>query len=165
MREHTSIKWKSLHRYQYMLPHLAFVWGVAVFGLQIINDIKATWKGSYNNAVSYSTTRIRTITHILGRVAYVISIFVWPFARFSFGKGFIFATVPITIFSWLFMACSQVNHLVEPCSNAASQNYFKHQVLTSQNFGVGQFWCQLLTGGLNQQVSNLVSSNYLFDCI
>mmetsp|Transcript_18046 Transcript_18046/g.26832 ORF Transcript_18046/g.26832 Transcript_18046/m.26832 type:complete len:807 (+) Transcript_18046:1599-4019(+) len=160
MREHSSIKWKRTHRYQYMLPHLAFVWGIAVFGLQVINDIKANLKGSYNNTVAYSATRMRIIVHLLGRVAYVLSMFVWPFVRFSLGKGFIFATVPITIFSWLFMACSQVNHLVEPCSNSSSSNYFKHQVLTSQNFGIGHFWSQLLTGGLNQQIEH-----HLFPCV
>ena len=74
-------------------------------------------------------------------------------------KALLFSTVPITIFSLLFMLNSQVNHLTPDTAHASSTNFWRHQVVTAQDFGAdGAAWhrllCYLLSGGLNYQVEH-----------
>lgn len=63
------------------------------------------------------------------------------------------------IFSWFFMLNSQINHLTENTAHAKSTNFLKHQVITAQNFGVGNRgiwgrWCRFFSGGLNYQIEH-----------
>ena len=156
MREHSSIRWRKSHSTQHFVSHVTFVWGIAVgLGLNILNDLRANMKLSYNNVVPLSKlSRERMIIHLLGRVAYVYFVFIWPFVYLPLWKALIFATVPITLFSLLFMLNSQVNHLTEECINASDENFLKHQVVTSQNFGRESSFCFLFSGGLNFQIEH-----------
>jgi delta11-fatty-acid desaturase len=60
----------------------------------------------------------------------------------------------MALFSLQFMACSQVNHLTPDCAHASSTNYYRHQIVTAQDFMVHSplaFW---LSGGLNLQIEH-----------
>ena len=161
MREHSSIKWRPQHARQHGAVFYV-VWSVAVgAGMQILSDVRANLKGTYNNSVPYAKLEpARLYAHVLGRLFYAGSLFVWPFFAFPFWKALIWATVPIIGFSWSFMLNSQINHLTEGCAHASSTNFLKHQVITAQDFGVGSTWCNWFSGGLNQQVEH-----HMFPCV
>ena len=161
MREHNSVKWKPVHKKQHGLSFY-LVWSVAVgAGMQILSDVRANLKGTYNNAVPYAKLEpARLYAHVFGRLFYVFTVFVWPYLAFPFWKGFIWAVVPIVSFSWSFMLNSQINHLTEHTAHASDTNFLKHQVVTAQDFGVGKRWHAWFSGGLNQQIEH-----HMFPCV
>lgn len=156
MREHDSIRWKPSHRYQHTLAQLSLVWSVAVgLGLGLLSDIKANTRLTYNNSVPFQKLDPgRLLMHVLGRVFYVYSLFVWPFYVFSTWKAIVWAIFPIASFSWSFMLSSQVNHLTDNTSHASSPNFLKHQVLTGQDFGNNHWFARWFSGGLNTQIEH-----------
>ena len=162
MREHKSIKWRKNHAKQETWVVFGFVWSVAVgLGLQVLSDIRANTRGAYNNVVPYAKLEpARLYAHIIGRMFYVFILFVWPYLAFPFWKGFIFATVPITLFSWYFMINSQINHLTTETAHASDPHFLKHQVITAQDFGAQNAWCTFFSGGLNMQIEH-----HMFPCV
>lgn len=157
MREHDSIKWKPSHVAQGRWHRVLFVWSVAVgIGLSLLNDFKANTKLSYNNVVSMTPlSRPRIIIHVLGRLGYIFIMYIWPFFAFPLWKAVIWATVPGAILSCCFMLNTQINHLTADCSHASdSANFYKHQVLTAQNFGNGSMFCYYFSGGLSYQIEH-----------
>ena len=70
----------------------------------------------------------------------------------------VWATVPNIVFSLSFMINSQINHLTEECTspgNTLSEtNFWKHQVVTAQNFGVSSSFCGIFSGHLNHQIEH-----------
>jgi fatty acid desaturase len=57
------------------------------------------------------------------------------------------------------MVNSQINHLTPDTAHAISSNFWRHQVMTAQDFGAeGAAWhrvlCFFLSGGLNYQVEH-----------
>lgn len=156
MRSHESIKWRRAHSSQESWRRLFLIWSVAVgMGLHILSDIRANTKGSYNNVVPYKLlSRERLYAHILGRLIYVGGLFVWPWCTLPMWKAGLFTFVPITLFSWHFMLNSQINHLTVDCAHASDVRFLRHQVVTSQNFGVHNWWCYFYSGGLNMQIEH-----------
>jgi fatty acid desaturase len=156
LREHKSISWKPLHESQGTFYRITAVWSIAVsFGLNILSDVRANMKLTYNNVVPYAKlSRARFFAHMLGRLLYIYLILIWPFQCFAFWKALIWATIPTTVFSLSFMVNSQINHLTEECSDAFDTNFLKHQVVTAQNFGVSSWFCGLYSGHLNYQIEH-----------
>ena len=162
MREHNSIKWRKSHAHQKSWSRVLFVWSVAVgLGLQVLSDVRANLKGTYNNVVPYkSMETARFYAHSAGRIIYIASLFVWPFACFPVWKALIWAFAPITLFSWYFMINSQINHLTEDTAHAEDTNFLKHQIITAQDFGTQSWWCYFFSGGLNMQIEH-----HMFPCV
>jgi fatty acid desaturase len=156
MRDHESIEWNRMHLKQASLGRIALLWGMSVtIALQIWNDLRCNAKLSYNNAVTYAKLpTMRLVAHVLGRVFFVASRFVWPFFMFPAGKALIWVIFPSATFGWMFMLNTQVNHLTESCCSYSSPNFWKHQVATAQNFGAESTWCFWLSGGLNYQIEH-----------
>jgi len=155
-RNHDSIKWKKIHGTQGTFQRFAVLWTVAVgMGLNLICDFKTTSRLSYNSVVGFNKlSKPRYCVHILGRAFYLYLVFVRPFILYSPLKAIVWALYPIGSFSALFMLNSQVNHLTDACANASDNNFLKHQVITAQNFGVGSWFCFILSGGLNYQIEH-----------
>jgi len=162
MREHESIRWRPSHATQESWSRVLLVWSVAVgAGLQVLSDVRANTKGSYNNVVPYkSMEKARLYAHTAGRVLYLFTLFVWPFFAFPVWKALIWALLPITIFSWCFMLNSQINHLTEHTAHAEDPSFFRHQIVTAQDFGTDSWWCFFFSGGLNMQIEH-----HMFPCI
>ena len=74
--------------------------------------------------------------------------------------------MPITIYSLLFMICTQVNHHSEETSTpaAAHSNWWRHQAATSHNIvpasAAGEAALFFGMGGLNLQIEH-----HLFPCV
>lgn len=177
MREHSSVRWRPTHRAQSTFGRILLVWGIAVsVGLQLLSDVRLVVKGSYNNVVPAdpNLTRGRLTIHLLGRMTYFFTTFVWPWLLLpSWPEALLFTVVPPLVFSLLFMCCSQVNHLTEETAHAQSTNYYRHQVVTAQDFSVkpppagtasdrlamlsNWVWRSAtfyITGGLNHQIEH-----------
>ena len=99
----------------------------------------------------------------------LFTLYVWPFYAFphSTAKAVAFATVPISVFSLLFMACSQVNHHSEATSSAgtlpspaAPLNWYRHQAATSHTIAPQSAFAFWASGGLNLQLEH-----HLFPCV
>lgn len=162
MREHPSIKWKPTHVGQAQWHRVLFVWSVAVgVGLSLLNDMKTNRKLSYNNVVPCSSlSRPRITAHILGRVVYISLMHIWPFFVLPLWKAVIWATLPGIIFSVCFMVNTQINHLTNTCAHASDNtNFYKHQVVTAQNFGTDSLFCYYFSGGLNYQIEHHLFPN------
>ncbi|KAL7525987.1 hypothetical protein ACHAXR_003578 [Thalassiosira sp. AJA248-18] len=162
MREHQSIKWRPSHVGQSRWQHVLLVWSVAVgIGLGLLNDFKTNLKSSYNNAVPYSPlSRPRFLVHILGRLGYLFIMHIWPYFTFPLWKAIIWTTVSNVVLSVSFMVNTQINHLTNTCAHASdSTNFFKHQIVTAQNFGNGSLFCYYFSGGLNYQIEHHLFPN------
>mmetsp|Transcript_14464 Transcript_14464/g.30905 ORF Transcript_14464/g.30905 Transcript_14464/m.30905 type:complete len:240 (-) Transcript_14464:331-1050(-) len=156
MREHESIRWRPSHLNQARLSKIIFIWSIANgIGMNLLNDIRAIAKLSYNNVVPCEKpSTLGLVTHLGGRLLYVYVAFVWPFTVFPIHKAIIWVTIPNAIFSICFMLNTQINHLVGACAHARSANFYKHQLITAQNFGNGNSFCYYFSGGLNYQIEH-----------
>lgn len=156
MREHSSIRWKTIHVGQAQWYRVLLVWSVALgIGLSLLNDAKATIKMSYNNVVPFMFPSCpRFVAHVLGRVGYVFLMHIWPYFCFTWWKALIWATLPGIFLSLCFMVNTQINHLTNDCAHASDTNFYKHQVVTAQNFGIDSHFCYYFSGGLNYQIEH-----------
>jgi fatty acid desaturase/cytochrome b involved in lipid metabolism len=164
LREHSSIRWRNTHRTQHHLWRVALVWSIAVgLGLHLVADAKLFLQKQYNRVVPGQPSLRGTTTllsHAMGRIFYLATTIIWPWFIFDNAlKAALFAVVPIVIFSLLFMVNSQINHLTPDTAHASSTNFWRHQVVTAQDFGAdGSKWhrvfCFIMSGGLNYQVEH-----------
>ncbi len=156
MREHNSIRWRPSHTNQANYLRILLVWSTACgIGLNILSDIRSVIKLTFNNVVPcVQRSRLRLAAHVLGRVFYIYFTYAWPFFVFPAWKAIIWAVVPTSVFSMCFMLNSQINHMVGPCSHASDKNFYKHQIVTAQNFGTDSWFCYYFSGGLNYQIEH-----------
>ena len=88
------------------------------------------------------------------------SLFVWPWVCLPWWKAAIWTVFPIVLFSWCFMINSQINHLTADTAHASDPRFFRHQIVTAQDFGTSSWWCYFFSGGLNMQIEH-----HMFPCI
>ena len=173
LRHHDTIRWRETHRGQDSTSRTMFIWAVGTFGLSVLSDVRMLVQGMYNKVVPMQRIgKTRLFAHAMGRALFFMVTYVWPFLLFvcwreaeterDWRRAVLFAFVPQMIFSLLFMACSQVNHLTPRCATShtrarayslahshtlrlsvvcstthgSSKNYFRHQVQTAQDFMV-----------------------------
>ncbi|KAL2635770.1 hypothetical protein R1flu_007249 [Riccia fluitans] len=154
-REHRSVEWRSTHKMQRSVIFLVFWWMMAAeFGLATMNDLWMIFYKVYNDSVPMKLiSGRRLLCHVAGRVLTIGMIHFWPFLVFdSWTRCVVFATVPYLWFSMLFMMNTQINHLIPEAAHEASEDWYKHQVSTAQDFGVKSRFCFLMSGGLNFQI-------------
>nr|PNR35346.1 hypothetical protein PHYPA_023246 [Physcomitrium patens] len=153
-REHREVKWFPRHRNQSTWWYMLLWWGVAVeVGMAIMEDAWMLQSNLYNEVVPMmAISGLRRIAHILGRVLTIGVIHAWPFFTMTWGKAFAFSLIPYLFFSIVFMMNTQINHLLPHIIHVSDVDWYKHQVITAQDFGVGSKFCHLFSGGLNYQV-------------
>lgn len=154
-REHKDVKWLPKHKHQSKWWFIIFWWSVALeLGLTTLEDLWMLQSNCYNEVVPMTPiSGPRRIMHILGRVLTIVFIHAWPFMWCdSWGKSVAFSFIPYLFFSILFMMNTQINHLLPHTAHATDSDWYKHQVITAQDFGVGSKFCHLFSGGLNYQV-------------
>jgi len=168
LREHSSVKHRPAHKHQHFMWHFLGIWSIGVtLGLNLLNDVRAHMKECYNGVVVYhKMTGTRLAIHILGRMAYFFAVAGWPWCVFPAGKALYFVLVPSMIYSGLFMVTSQVAHLLPHTAHASDPNFYKHQIVTTQDFAPtpaanAPLWKKIhsrltfyASGGLNMQVEH-----------
>jgi fatty acid desaturase len=131
-------------------------------GLHIAADFKLLLQHEYNRAVTANPTlyfKRNIAAHLFGRAVYIFTTFIWPWLVFeTWTKCVLFSTVPIVVFSLAFMINSQINHLTPDTAHAQESNYYRHQIVTAQDFGEGSVFhrgfCFFMSGGLNYQIEH-----------
>jgi len=110
----------------------------------------------YNGVVSLVHTAHLNVRSIpLRLTAYIFLMHVLPVWLFGCTqKGLVFALLPQYIFSWLFLICTQVNHLVPETVDEFDSNFFINQIVTGHNINTSDFLTTLFTGGLNMQIEH-----------
>lgn len=154
-REHRSVEWVPEHEKQRSVGFMVFWWSVAVeFGMTTMEDAWMLIYNVYNETVPMKQiSKARLALHIFGRVATIVGVHSWPFLVFdTWAKCFAFAIIPYLWFSVLFMMNTQINHLTPTAVHAEDKDWFKHQVVTAQDFGVTSKFCFIFSGGLNYQI-------------
>jgi delta11-fatty-acid desaturase len=166
LRHHESIRWRKAHMGQDSTVRTLFIWIIGTFGMQILSDTRMMMQGLYNKVVPMQRlSKARMAAHFCGRLFFILVTFAWPWFVFlgkegpDWSRAVLFSFVPMAVFSLLFMACSQVNHLL-PHTVHGSSNFFRHQVQTAQDFMVHSTLAFWLSGGLNLQIEH-----HLFPCV
>ena len=136
------------------------VWAVAVPSLALVRPLTTRLTMSYNDCVRlWVISPARLALHLLGRAATAAFVWGWPFVAFA-GRGYplsttlLFSLAPYPVFSLWFMLCSQINHHSIETSEAHNANWYRHQVLTSQDVAPQSFLAFLISGGLNLQIEH-----------
>ncbi|KAL2635760.1 hypothetical protein R1flu_007239 [Riccia fluitans] len=155
-REHTSVPWRPVHgKLQRQAWFLTTWWSLAVgVALASMNDLWMLIYGVYNDSVPMKViSRRRMLRHVTGRVLTMCLIYTWPFFVFdSWNRILAFANIPMLVYSFLFMMNTQINHLTPETAHESDEDWYKHQVVTAQDFGVSNRFCYLMSGGLNYQI-------------
>jgi hypothetical protein len=124
-----GLRWRPLHAYQALTTPL--LWLLSVWTLLGLKPLAALWSGSYNRAVVLMALPWwRVAVHLLGRLAVLASLHLWPWYAFPGQplKALAFATVPVATIGLWFMVCSQVNHHAEELSGVFDRRWYRHQV-------------------------------------
>jgi len=152
-RHTTTLRWRPAHAHQNRtwLP----IWVIGTFAMSFVKPLQMIVSGYYNRCVMMiRMSKTRFAIHVAGRFFTFFMLYCLPFLLMDTFRAVLFAVVPVSIISVCFMAASQVNHLTPPNIDVASDDYYKHQVLTSHTFSATSriaFW---LTGGLNMQTEH-----------
>jgi fatty acid desaturase len=157
-RGHVSVRWRHAHRLQRELT----VWLRTIIGVPLGLQLHSTWKfmrgiAKYNQAVLFTPmSGSRYGMHVMGRVLYLLVIYISPFLRFEAWYALLFATVPSLVFSIWFMLVSQISHLNDKVAHGVEADgrpcWYTHQVRTSLDVATESWIAGLLSGRLNMQV-------------
>ena len=163
---HSRLAWRFQRSTKWLPAHAAMqwttplVWAVAVPSLALVRPFTTRATMSYNDCVRlWRVSRARLAAHIAGRVATALFVWGWPFVAFA-GRSYplsttlAFSLVPYPVFSLWFMLCSQINHHSPETSEAHDANWYRHQVVTSQDVAPSSFVAFLVSGGLNLQIEH-----------
>eukprot|EP00047_Mylnosiga_fluctuans_P001693 m.221479 g.221479 ORF g.221479 m.221479 type:complete len:439 (+) comp10595_c0_seq1:326-1642(+) len=154
MERHTkTLRWRPLHQHQ--ASTWVPIWMIGTFAMNFVKPLQMFGSNMYNRCVAMMPIgRERSIQHFLGRVLIFCLCHVWPFFTFPLWKALLFALVPVMIVSVCFMTSTQINHLTPENVDVESDDYYKHQVLTSHAFATTSWMVYYFTGGLNFQIEH-----------
>lgn len=169
-----DVRWRPSHGWQ--VWSTLFLWTLSVPTLLLLKPLAMLRSKTLNRAVPLMQLSFARIAlHLLGRLLVLFSLYVWPYLVFPAAKATLFAVVPISIYSLLFMICSQVNHHSEEMSAAGALassgaasggsstppvNWYRHQTSTSHTIAPDSSLAFWGSGGLNLQIEH-----HLFPCV
>jgi fatty acid desaturase len=145
LRLTTDVQLKDHHKNQIWNVPLAWFGGVFI-GVNFTSDFRGFVKKSYNRVVPYMQNI--SYFHFLGRLIYGLTMFI-PVYYF----GLIYGMLPHVIFSFIFMFCTQINHLTAD-NMQFNKNIYVHQILTSNTISPDSLFLFIFTGGLNLQTEH-----------
>lgn len=157
VRHTATLRWKPIHKIQhYIMP---IIWMYSLQMMNMYNSIRLYFTVNnykFNKCVSIAPmTNDRRNMHLLGRVMNVIIVHFVPFLIMdTFIKGLIWSIIPMIIYSLCFMISTQINHLTENKTDTINTNFFRHQIINSNNVATDNYLVYLFTGGLNYQIEH-----------
>lgn len=148
VRHTSNIRKNKFHSYQHL--HMFLLWLVAVpIGLITTGFIKTIKNKPYNKLVPLSTELHKNSMYY--QLSFII--FYMIILPYLYTPSIWFVLYPYIVYSFLFMICTQVNHLTEECFGH-NKNYYIHQIINSHNVAPQSFIVTLFTGGLNLQIEH-----------
>lgn len=157
VRQTLSMRYRPAFAYQKFTVWLT--WVTSVQYLSLVHTIRFYLSGEafkFNRAVNVIPfTKKRMIQHIIGRILNVFVLHILPFFYVGLTlKGLVWVSIPMIIYSIIFMICTQINHLTPESTEMKDENFMRHQIITSNNIGTDSYLVYLLTGGLNFQIEH-----------
>ena len=148
LRHTPNIRKNKYHMYQHIL--IWFLWLLAVpLGLVYTGFTKSIHGKPYNKVVMLSKQLTKTSMYY-ELIFVILYMFIIPYVYIG---NIAFVIYPYMAYSFLFMLCTQINHLTEE-SMEYNKNYFIHQIINSHNVAPQSALITLLTGGLNLQIEH-----------
>lgn len=149
LRHSGDIRRNNFHKIQHFTFPL--LWLIAVpIGLITTGFLKSIKGLPYNKVVKLST--LLHINSMYYEIAFVIC-FMILIPYFATAK-IIFVIYPYAMYSFLFMICTQINHLTHDTLLHNDKNYYIHQIINSHNVAAHSYPSYLFTGGLNMQIEH-----------
>ena len=157
--QRTTLKTAYKPAYAYQQFTVFIGWVVSYLGLAILPNIKNLMDGTYYKIVPCVRDHPMLVVAEILHVLFSVCISLLPFVLFaSTTKAWLFFIVPYAVHSMLFMLNSQITHLHTACMQS-DKDWFKHQVLTSTNHGVGSWFHFIFSSGLNYQIEHHLFPN------
>lgn len=148
VRHTPNIRKNHYHTYQHIV--MWFLWLLAVpFGLVLTGFLKTCQHKPYNKVVNLS----KSLNHNTMYYELMIVILYMAILPYIATKKLLFVIYPYMAYSFLFMICTQINHLTEDTFHT-HKNFYIHQILNSHNVAPQSFLTYLFTGGLNLQIEH-----------
>lgn len=127
-----------------------FLWLLAVpIGLMYTGFVKTIKDKPYNRVVKLSKSLNKKSMYY--ESAFVIMYMI--ILPYVFTQKILFVLYPYFAYSFLFMVCTQINHLTED-TFVPHKNYYIHQILNSHNVAPQSYLMNVFTGGLNLQIEH-----------
>ena len=157
LRLHIEDPVRPVHRYQHiMFPFLLLI----RYPLTHVKSLSSLMKENNGFCGLFPLIPLNTVDHMISLLRIVIIvIFMYGLPIMYHGytwKGFIFACVPYALFSVQFGMCTVFNHQFTDIDELSSNNFYIHQVVSSQNIACTgwNYWVFLYTGGLTYQIEH-----------
>lgn len=155
VRHSHDVRYRVAHLYQAFT--FIFTWLFAVpLGLLYNGIVQAYRRKAFNRVVKFANNKHLNPRSLVTRfVIYFIIFHITPF--FFLGatlKAVLFSIIPIYLFSIFFMISTQINHLVPDTTDQFDENFFIHQIKTSNNVSTNSYLVFIFTGGLNMQIEH-----------
>ena len=117
-----------------------------------ITAIKYIFTNKYNY-VLFKAPLYKKLVVLLDVLIYISLFFITPYMLFPLNKAILFILVPSIGTAGLFYINSQITHIHED-NMEHSNDWYKHQVLTSSNHSLGKTFGFYFSGGLNYQIEH-----------
>ena len=155
VRHSPDVRYRVAHLYQGIT--FIFTWLFAV-------PLGILWNGvwhpyrrtAFNRVVKFANSKYLNPRSLPAR--FIIYFIIFHAAPFIFLgatlKSVIFSIIPIYLFSVFFMISTQINHLIPEATDQFDENFFIHQIKTSNNVSTNSYLVYLFTGGLNMQIEH-----------
>lgn len=151
VRHTPNIRKNGYHKYQNIIAWP--IWMVAVpIGLVLTGFMRSIKQLPYNKIVKLSKA-LDQATMYYEFTFVIIYMVIIPYIATN---SWLFVIYPYIAYSFLFMICTQINHLTEETLDETIQdkNYFIHQIINSHNVAPQSYLMYLFTGGLNLQIEH-----------
>lgn len=158
IRLHDSTLFKSHYHNQHRA--LLFIWSVAVnLGILIVNPLHMWIEKMYNSSVPlWRVTKTEFALYLLEKFIYLTFYIITPFLLFSPIKAVILVTTTRILYSFYFMINTQLTHIHKDCM-VQDDCWYKHQVITATNHGIGSSLHFIFSAGLNYQIEHHLFPN------
>lgn len=144
------------HNYQNILVTLE--WLFTFIGITILASLRMFFSDFSFKIIPKLHSRKDTIIDLLDRFIFINLFLIYPFITFDFKKAIIFSLIPRIIYSLFFMLNSQITHLHTPCL-IHDNDWYAHQVRTSTNHSMDNWFNFVFSGGLNYQIEHHLFPN------
>ena len=157
-RLHIDAPVRPMHRYQHIIYPLIFFIRHPITHFKNMMALMTIKRGGFYGL--FPMIPLTMVDHSINMLRIGIMILVMyglPLIYHGFTwKGFIFAYVPNGLFSLHFWICSGFNHQHVDIDDRSSQNFYIHQIVSSQNIDCTgwNYWVFLYTGGLSHQIEH-----------
>jgi fatty acid desaturase len=158
-----QLPWSKGHKKMKSVVYCVALWTQTISGLTFLVRDSVNRASGWQKTVPITfPSHARKWAHIFGRVATAFLLAGWPFMKFNFLKAFAFASIPSMIFSAIFVANANINHINEENAHRGFEysdtDWFKHQVHTSSSHSkTGTVWGMIwfvISGGLSLQIEH-----------